>query len=623
MPKLKKDDKNVENTNSDSLLSKLSVVSQGYRVDPFLRELCSSPDLKSRRSPAINRGYLSRLLALEVSFERILLLKQVNQVLSLGAGFDSMFFRLLNSGIIDESIKYYEVDYPESVHRKHGRIRKSSLLASFFKKSVHMNDCYIYDDGLFNMIGCNMTHIEEFEFKLKQTGFDPNLPTVILTECSTTYITADDCVSLVTFLNRFIKKFVYISYEQIRPNDDFGQIMTDHFEKRNSALKCVKTYPTIEHHRSRFLKFGWDKVLIRTIENIWKYYMNESETTRLNKVEDFDEVPELMLKCLHYVLIIGIKGVELKLDPFWTSIEKDLLLKPLKVERIGSNESLKNYGQISWTINDKVYVLGGVSASQDRNRSISCLTKDANNILWTIEFKPLLFAACTVKRNVCYVYGGRESPSDPKGELFKIDESGQMQEIALENKPRPRWGHTLNNIDKLFIIGGRDKNDTFNEIIEIDGNKCTTVATLKYGLFSHSTVHYGSKLIINGGLQDFSKCQVNEDLIIFDIEKDALKYVQVQNNVARFAHTSHILNDSKLIQIGGVTTYKNDVLMTIMDLNNFTAMHYESDARLPAPLVQHCSRYEDGKVIVFGGGTNCFSFGMHVNPNVYSIEYKS
>ena len=35
--------------------------------------------------------------------------------------------------------------------------------------------------------------------------------------------------------------------------------------------------------------------------------------------EPFDEAPELMLKCLHYVLIIGVKNMELGLDDFWTS----------------------------------------------------------------------------------------------------------------------------------------------------------------------------------------------------------------------------------------------------------------------------------------------------------------
>ena len=596
-------------------------------MDPFLRELCSNPDLKSRRSPAINRGYLARLLALEVSFERILLLNQVQQVLSLGAGFDSMFFRLLNSEVIKRTeLKYFEVDYPESVHRKYGRIKKSPILKSFFTECQQIQDCYVYDQGLFNMIGCNMTHIDEFQTKLNQAGFDPNLPTVILTECSTTYITAEDCISLISFLNKMIKKFVFISYEQIRPLDDFGQIMTDHFEKRNSSLKCVKSYPTIEHHRQRFLSFGWDKVEIQTIERIWKQFMNDSEMKRLNDIEDFDEVPELMLKCLHYVLIIGIKGLDLNLSPFWTIAEPDLKCEKMgmEVETI-YNDRLKCYGHTSWTLeeNNKVFVLGGVSASQARHQSICCLESDFKTVLWTKDFEPLMFSASAVQNDVCFIFGGRNSPSDPKGELFKINQDGDLEEIRLVGyKPKPRWGHSLTSIkEKLYLIGGRDNSETFNEVIEVDNDKCKVLAKLNHGLYSHSTVSYGSKLVISGGLKEFSKCEVSENLIIFDTKTHTLEIFHVSKNVPRFAHTSHMTPDSKLLLVGGVNIYKQDIILTIIDMTDLSIIqHFESKSRLAAPLVQHCSRLEDKKIVIFGGGTNCFSFGMHVNPYLITIR---
>lgn len=231
----------------------------GYRVDPFLRALCSNAGIKSRRSPAINRGYLARMLALEVSFERALLLGQVQQVLSLGAGFDSMFFRLANCGILSPSqnVRYFEVDYPESVHGKNARISKSALLKSFFSHVKCENDCYEYDSGFLTLIGCNMVIVEDLLFKLNQTGFDPRLKTLILTECSTTYIEAAQCQNLLAALTRLIEDFMFISYEQIRPNDAFGRIMVNHFERRNSPLKCVQHYPTIEAHKKRFESLGW------------------------------------------------------------------------------------------------------------------------------------------------------------------------------------------------------------------------------------------------------------------------------------------------------------------------------------------------------------------------------
>ena len=187
-------------------------------MDPFLKELCSDPNIKSRRSPAINRGYLARLLALEVTFEKFLSIPgKFKQVLSLGAGFDSMFFRLKNMMIIDDDLKYFEVDYPASVKRKDARIFKSAYLKSFFKKrKIVNNDIFIYDDGKLTLIGCDMIQVNELKDKFHLGAFDPNVATLILTECSTTYIEVDQCEKLLKMLTLYLKKFVYISYEQIR-----------------------------------------------------------------------------------------------------------------------------------------------------------------------------------------------------------------------------------------------------------------------------------------------------------------------------------------------------------------------------------------------------------------------
>ena len=183
-----------------------------------MKELCSDPKIKSRRSPAINRGYLARLLALEVTFEKFLSIPgKFKQVLSLGAGFDSMYFRLKNCDIIREEINYFEVDYPESVRRKDARIFKSSYLRSFFhKRNVIKNDIFVYNDGRFTLVGCDMIQVNELLGKFQLSGFDPNAETLILTECSTTYIHADQCENLLNMLTNYLKKFAYISYEQIR-----------------------------------------------------------------------------------------------------------------------------------------------------------------------------------------------------------------------------------------------------------------------------------------------------------------------------------------------------------------------------------------------------------------------
>jgi tRNA wybutosine-synthesizing protein 4 len=257
-----------------------------------------------------------------MSFERILILKQAQQVLSLGAGYDSMFFRLANMGILTKQsgLKYFEVDYTKSVLGKVSRISKSPLLKSVFSDGVKTidQDCFSYDSGFLTLVGCNMTHLSDLEAKLRSCHFDPNLPTVILTECSTTYIEAEDCIDLMSWLTDFIRDFVFIGYEQIRPFDAFGRIMVKHFKNRNSAIKCVHHYPTVEDHIRRFKCFGWTSVEVTTIGDIWKRHI-DSEAVNLINCEHFDEAAELMLKCSHYVLITAQWGsirLNLKCQPF-------------------------------------------------------------------------------------------------------------------------------------------------------------------------------------------------------------------------------------------------------------------------------------------------------------------
>lgn len=60
---------------------------------------------------------------------------------------------------------------------------------------------------------------------LQQAGLQPELPTLVLAECVLVYLQPLESASLLQQLGRLLPTAACIVYEQIRPDDAFGQQM--------------------------------------------------------------------------------------------------------------------------------------------------------------------------------------------------------------------------------------------------------------------------------------------------------------------------------------------------------------------------------------------------------------
>lgn len=67
--------------------------------------------------------------------------------------------------------------------------------------------------------------------------------------------------AVISWAARLLPQSLFVIYEQIRPCDPFGQIMNDHFLKRNTRLHGLQNYPDAAAQKHRFL----DKVSIQTV----------------------------------------------------------------------------------------------------------------------------------------------------------------------------------------------------------------------------------------------------------------------------------------------------------------------------------------------------------------------
>ena len=110
--------------------------------------------------------------------------------------------------------------------------------------------------------------------------------------------------------------------------------------------------------------------------------------------------------------------------------------------------------------------------------------------------------------------------------------------------------------------------------------------------------------------------------------RDALIPFDVPGFIPRFSHTSHLVKGHKLVIVGG-TSSSQEPGIAVIDLQTRTCRELSVDKiPLEAPLTLHASNVVDEddddvvRVDIFGGGTNCFSFGMHLNKHVVEVKLK-
>lgn len=58
------------------------------------------------------------------------------------------------------------------------------------------------------------------------------------------FLTKLSCNNLIKWIPETFLNCMIVIYEQVLPNDAFGQVMCAHFKKLGSPLKCIHRYPT-------------------------------------------------------------------------------------------------------------------------------------------------------------------------------------------------------------------------------------------------------------------------------------------------------------------------------------------------------------------------------------------
>ncbi|KAG6902771.1 hypothetical protein C0995_011919 [Termitomyces sp. Mi166 len=313
-------DASIRQTDTDAALARLSAVGKGYVVDPYIRHFVPRAGTQPARPPLINVGTYVRGRAVDELVEGWFVCaakagKEKVQIVSLGAGSDTRFWRVATGKYKDLLKKYVEIDFAEVTSKKAMAIRKSRELSKVLGEDVRVAN------------GGTTVHAEKYELLAADLRLPPSttlgklfgsegildgsVATLLLFECVLVYMepAASDAILrwFVDYFGAGKTPLGGIVYEMFNLEDAFGKMMVNNLKARNVSLPGAVPYTTVDTLPGRFLNAGFSRAGAVTLRDIRRGIADE-ERERIAGLEMLDEVEELELVLGHYGVTWGQTG---------------------------------------------------------------------------------------------------------------------------------------------------------------------------------------------------------------------------------------------------------------------------------------------------------------------------
>ncbi|KAJ1909340.1 carboxy methyl transferase for protein phosphatase 2A, partial [Tieghemiomyces parasiticus] len=274
----------VRGTNDDAAISRCSASILGYFRDDFVKLL----------------NMVAQFLQACRAADR------PSQIVILGAGSDTTYFMLKSQGAAPT--RFFEVDFPEITAPKCMRIQRQARLKKLLPADTQIAGAgtELVSSGYTILAG----DLRDFETtvvpRLVQYGLDLAAPTLVLSECVLIYLAKEHSDRIVAWAAQNLTCALFLTYEQIRPNDAFGRMMVQNLKSRGLVLKGIDAYPDLASQEVRYLSRGWQTAHALSITHIYRA-LPTAERDRLSKIEFLDELEEFDLLGDHYCITWAYK----------------------------------------------------------------------------------------------------------------------------------------------------------------------------------------------------------------------------------------------------------------------------------------------------------------------------
>ncbi|KAI0137534.1 leucine carboxyl methyltransferase [Xylariales sp. AK1849] len=465
----------VMSTNSSSIVSKRSVERIYYPDEPhFFRFFVKK---FQRRSPLINRGYHLRLHVIDVAVRNFLKRPSVKTkvIINLGAGFDVLPWQCLTRyPELCKGAKFVDLDFPDLMTKKRRVVQETPELSSALSGVKASEDpLVLLQSDQYIQIGCDLRELGRIEQSLSKVVSILDSEFMFIAEVSITYMetkAADAVIKWASTLGQ--AKFCLL--EQILPDGadhPFAETMLRHFEKLNTPLRSVFSYPDLQAQKDRFTHLGWSHVDVETLWNTWSSskYLSSEYRQKLNEVEPFDEWEEFAIFGSHYCVVIastkyakgptetnGCAGLTLKTDNIPRLSAVTELIdhgRPCR-RRFGASMILENCLGEQFPAN--VFGLGNNS----RLKSLDLYATGPSRGLNIPSAGPPSRMCHAIVNLDCHgnlLIGGRASPSSPFTDCWLFDKARCLWQ-KIDDLPVPLYRHAatrLGNSSLALVVGGK------------------------------------------------------------------------------------------------------------------------------------------------------------------------
>ncbi|RDX98781.1 tRNA wybutosine-synthesizing protein 4, partial [Mucuna pruriens] len=213
----------VQATYDDASASKLSCVKKGYMKDDYIHLFVRRP---VRRSPIINRGYFARYAAIWKHLYQFL---DVEKKSDEDAPIKKQILSLGNEG--KAPYLYVEVDFKEVTSKKAALVETCSPLRNKVGKTAVMSREKEVFSAHYKLLPADLRDVKQLSAIITHAGLNPSLPTFIIAECVLIYLDPDSTRAIVGWASETFSTAIFFLYEQIHPDDAFGQQMIRNLEK--------------------------------------------------------------------------------------------------------------------------------------------------------------------------------------------------------------------------------------------------------------------------------------------------------------------------------------------------------------------------------------------------------